>query len=275
MSNSKIFSLNTLVKVGVLYFFIFGVASCDSSSNQPIFDTNKSKSSQFFLLGDDFDSKMTISSIIEKSNLKKGGYVLIIPTSFLTNDKQANKLRQEFNNKFIRPVHILSFKANSNIKNTDVIAIENANVICFVGEKRNQFIKLVNRTRLKEAFYKAKDNGTVIAGIGNGASIMGDYYFYSTKGTNTQAAKTMLKPGLGLLKNTVVGNIDLLTNYKEDIAGSSSKGVFVFIGMENKSSIWIADSSAVVLSSAGVELISPDNEQAIYKIGEKFSLPSQ
>jgi len=274
MSKSNIFRLNLIVKVVALYIFIVIVAACNSGNNQSLSDT-KTETTQFFLLGNDFDFKKTISSIIEKANLKKGGYVLIIPTSFLDNDKQANKLRKEFNNQFVKPVHTLNFKANSNIKNTDVIAIENANVICFVGGKRNQFIKLVNRTRLKESFHKAKENGTVIAGIGNGASIMGGYYFNSTKGTNKQAAKTILKPGLGLLKNTVVGDIDLLLNFKEDIKVSSSKGVFVFIGIDNQSSIWISDSSAVVLSIAGVELIYPDNEQAAYKTGERFNLPLQ
>lgn len=61
---SNVIKLNTLVKVVVLYFFIFGVASCDSGSKQPRSGTNKSKSTQFFLMGDDFDSKKTISSII-------------------------------------------------------------------------------------------------------------------------------------------------------------------------------------------------------------------
>lgn len=274
MSKSNIFRLNSMIKAVALYIFVVIIASCNSGNNQSLSDT-KIETTQFFLLGNDFDSEKTISSIIEKANLKKGGYVLIIPTSFLDSDKQASKLRKEFNNQFVKPVHILNFKANSNIKNTDVIAIENANVICFVGEKRNQFIKLVNRTRLKKSFHKAKEGGTVIAGIGNGASIMGDYYFNSTKGTNTKAAKTILKPGLGLLKNTVVGDLELLLNFKEDIIVSSSKGSFAFIGMENQSSIWIVDSIAVVLSSAGVELVYPDNEQVAYKTGEKFNLPLQ
>lgn len=141
--------------------------SCNSSNGDSL-----EKSSQSFLFEKNNISRNDITDIIKKSNLKKGGYVIIIPTSFNVNDEQIKKIKHQFNRQHILAVHPLIFKPDLPIKNTDVIAIENASVICFTDGNTSKFVNLINTSALKESFLKAKENGAVFVGIGNGSSVI-------------------------------------------------------------------------------------------------------
>jgi hypothetical protein len=159
----------------ILPFLIMIFASCNSNNNE----SNKGSddvSSHFFLLEKNDITSETIADIIDQANLKTGGYVLIIPTTSSKNNKATKNLKHKFNKQNILAVHSLNFHANSPIMNTDIIAIENASVICFLDGDTDTYIELANTTSLKSSFLKAKENGTVFVGIGNGASVIESFF---------------------------------------------------------------------------------------------------
>ena len=257
------------------------ISACNHSSTKDSFEKNGSGkiSQQVFLIGNGSNSKWTISDMIEKSGIRKGGYVVIIPTSFIASDSNANVLKQDFYKQKIMAVHILEFPLYSStgvsqttIKNTDVLSIENASIICLLNGKKNKFMKLANNTRIKKSLLKAKKNGALIAGIGRGASILGGYYYSRAIDTLSQKLKIKLKPGLGLLKNTIIDDIVFFRNYQKGIQQNSTRKNFVFFGLNDRACIWIKNDDALVLRKPKIVLITPGMPKKLLCKGDSLKL---
>jgi len=230
---------------------------------------------QVFLIGNGPNSKETIKDMIEKSGIRKGGYVVIVPMSYDQEDSIAYFLQKEFYEQQIMAVHILGFYPDGIIENSDILSIENASIIYLIGGNRIKFMKFVNKTSLKNSLMQAFKNGALMAGKGNGASIMGDYFYHQIIDTISHSPKVILKPGLGLLKNTVVDDITFFTNYKEGIQKNSTKRGFVFLGLGYKSAVWINNKEALVLRKSEIGFISPDKEIRQLNKGDRFTMISK
>ncbi len=258
------------------------LSACNSETGQQSSSQNKEVNQQVFLIGNGTNLKETITDLVEKSGIRKGGYVVIIPTTFQPNDKNANLLRKGLNDQDIMAVHILPLLAETKnasssfaIKNSDVLAIENARIICILNGNNNLFMRLANQTRLTKSIQKAKTKGTLIAGMGNAASIFGDHYYTMVKDTTLQKNKAVLRNGLRLLKNTVVDDITLLKNNWKRVRQDTKKKNFTFIGMGKNSSVWIKNSDAVVLSKNKISIMPPDTTAQRLGDGDEFRLLPQ
>jgi cyanophycinase-like exopeptidase len=262
-----------LLFVGIIIL----ISACNPASekNEPEENETKTIDQQVFLIGNGPNSKGTINDMIEKSGIRKGGYIVIIPTSFNASDSTAWFLKKEFFIQKIMAVHILEFHPDSAIKNTDILAIKNASIICLLNGKKNRFMRLANNTRLKKSLLNAKENGTLIAGIGKGAPVLGDYYYSKVMDSVSQKLKIKLKPGLGLLKNTVIDNITFFRNYREVVQKNSTRKNFVFIGLGNKSCIWIKNDDALVLRKPKIGFIAPGKPKKTYGKEARFKLLPQ
>jgi len=253
------------------------IVSCNNTPDKSLLQDSETDniSRQVFLIGKGPNSKETVKDMIEKSGIKKGGYVVIL--SLLQNKKNSASyyLKKEFNDRQIMAVHVLVINSNEEIKNTDVLAIENARILCFLDENRNKFIKIANKSRLKKSLLNAYKNGTLIAGFGKGASILGEYYYKKVTDTVSQKVKVVLKPGLGLLTNTVIDDITFMRNYKKGIQKNSAKKKFVFLGLGYKSAIWIKNEEAIVIRKSEVGLISPDKAIETLQKGDDFTIFSR
>jgi len=263
-----------LENILLIISLIFLISACNTTPEKKLLNESESENinQQVFLIGNGPNSKKTINDMIEKSGIRKGGYVVIIPTSFKKNNPNARHLKRDFNEQHIMAVHILDLHPDSALKNTDILAIENASILCLLGGNRNKFIKLAIKTRIKSALLQAYKNGTLIAGIGKGASVLGDYYFNQVRDSISQGVKLIEKPGLGLLKNTVIEDITFFGNYKEGIQKNSIKKNFVFIGLGYKSTVWIKNEEALVLRKSEIGLISPDKAITKLSKGDEFKL---
>ncbi len=278
--NQSGLSMSKIVqKLLVLVLSLLLISACNNKHSQTTSDENKELGKAVFLIGNEFNIKKAVNKMIEKSGIRNGGYVAIIPTSFQVNDRKAKLLSKEFNKQGIVAVHVLGFpfkpkeeSSRMSIKNTDVLAIENASILCLLDGKINKFMKLAKETRLKKALLKAKEKGTLIAGIGNGASILGDNYFFWFKDKKTNKKKIALTPGLGLLENTVVDDLTFLKNNRKRIRKETSRENFLFIGLADKTSVWIKGLDAVVLSETGISIVRPDTTAIKLGIGDEFSL---
>ena len=267
-------TLRIIIKLQIITGLLVIFSACNSGDRQPPIKgpTYERKTNQFFLMGSEAISKQTISEIVEQSGIKLGGYVVIIQSHDQHESSVAKLLKSEFNSQQVMAVHILEFSADSTVKNTDVLAIENANIICLLSNSPDEFMKLANNTRLRTSILKAGKNGTLISGIGKGSSLLGEYYYDQKVDTGSNEMTVTLKHGLGLLKSTVIDNSNFLSNYRNNIQAGSSKNNYVFIGIEDNSCVWINNSEALVLNKTKVELISPDGVQKQFKEDNEFSL---
>lgn len=268
---SSIRSLTVRVKLIGLVLIISLITACNSDSNIKS-DNNTELHKQIFLIGNGPNSMEITRELIDKSGIRKGGYVVIIPTSFDNNKLVARDLKSHFYFNEVTAVHILNIKSELEINTTDLLAIENARIICILDGNKNKFMKLANNSDLKKSLTSALNNGGLIAGKGNGASILGDYYFVQWKNSKTNESQLGVKPGLGLLKNTVIDKTAFLNNQKSKIKQKSSEKNFAFIGLDKNSALWINDTNAMVLTKSGVSFLKPSTPLRRFKYEEKFSL---
>jgi len=245
--------LKTIVLSLIFSILIVSLTSCNSNSDQSISQKSSDKGNSFFLMGNDYDPDITIDNIIDESELRLGGYVIIIPTSFNINNKTAIKLKKQFNEQQILAVHILNLNPKTKLKNTDIITFENASVICFVGGNRNQFVQFANDTHLIKHLSKASENGAVITGIGRGATILGEFYFtfeYSDK------KSIMLKKGLGLIKQISIDSDKLLLSNANMVYKELKLNKLNYIALSSNSVLLLEKNEIKLLSNAGTEFVS-------------------
>lgn len=258
----------------VLLVIITIIVSCNSENRQQ--STNYETGQvlkQLALIGSQSNSTEAIIRLIEKSGIRNGGYVVIISTSL--NSKASKDIKKLFNRQNIMAVHIIEPVKDSDIKNSEVMAIGNASIICLPDGNRNRFMKQANNSRLKESLLLALENGSMIAGFGNGVTVIGDYYFYEYKNKETQKENLAFKPGLGLLKNTTIDYKVLFDKYTKNILTKCKQKNFTFLALTNNNSIWMQGDSFVVLGSSPISIISPDNKNIAINVGEAFGLPSE
>ncbi len=250
-----------LVFALITYLF----AACNSENTQTPSGKNEQLSSQFFLIGKGPYLKKTTCDIIEKSGIRKGGHVIILSMAENKLDSSAFFLQKQFGEQEIMAVHIFDFAdriqkkpSPISLTNSEILAIENASIICIPDGNRNSFMKLANNTRLKKVLQNAKAKGVLIVGIGSGASVLGDHYYAYVNDTVLKRYKIIMKPGLDLLKNTVIDNIVFIRNYKEAIQKNSKNKNFVFVGLADTSCLWIKESNARVLRKSKIVFIFPN-----------------
>jgi len=98
------------------------------------------------------------------SNIRQEGYVLIIPTENSTNDEKLKDIKREFYKQAVYAVHVLGESSKSNLKKTDVIAIEKAEIICFTGNGSDSFYKWASANHMNAHLRAAYRKGATVAG---------------------------------------------------------------------------------------------------------------
>lgn len=108
-----------------------------------------------------------ISGLIELSELRKGGYVVIISTDKNSNNLEANKITKRFYSKQSTAIHILNFKFKSDYKKTDKLSIENASLICILVDENTQITKWKHIDEIRESIKLSIKKGGIITGVGD------------------------------------------------------------------------------------------------------------
>lgn len=166
--------LTDATKLASLALLIVFISSCNFGSKNNSNNKIENGQKQTFLIENSHISKEIISKMIEKSCIRKGGYVVIITNLFDNSKSIANNLKQKFYNQEITAVHIINFEPDSSIKKTELLAIENARIIIILDGNKSNFMKLANNSLLKKPLLNAYNNGSLVAGNESIISSLGD-----------------------------------------------------------------------------------------------------
>ena len=115
-----------------------------------------------FIITQDDDLNLVVDAMIEISDIRKGGYVVLLPFSKGTM-KETKKLKQIFYKHNIIAVHILKNVNDKTIKKTDILTIENAGIICIIGTDISNLKKTKDQTKINKSIAIAKDEGALIS----------------------------------------------------------------------------------------------------------------
>ena len=250
----------TLKKTTCLLGIVFTLLllSCTSNNHKPLLSNNGN--GLFLVSGAKTPLDEIVTASINNSNIRLKGYVVIlgVPASA----KVEKNIRNLFYKHEIMAVHILNFKNNQILKNTDVLTIENAEIIVLPDMKISSFPLFVTNEVLKKALQQAANKGALVSGIGQSSALIGKYYFQNKK----------TKPALQLHKNLMLDNLSLLNNNKSFIQNTTEKQGVVFVGLKAKSLLLFNSTKAVTLNNAGITLFYPDKKSKITTSGTVVSL---
>ncbi|WP_372935234.1 hypothetical protein [Mariniphaga sediminis] len=177
-----------LSKLLVSITLLFLLISCDSATG-PDFKKDKELRLQVkpvMLIENEFISQKDIGKLIDQSTIRRGGYVAIIPTSWDSDNKNAISLQNHFYNRQIEAVHILYIDLNSPIRNTDLLTIENATILCLLDGDVEKFIQMASYPVLKTAILNAYQKGTLLVMNGNACSLANDPVFTFPEESNSK-----------------------------------------------------------------------------------------
>jgi len=148
IKNNKV---SVLIITGIL-LLTFVLSECSSGAG-------KKDHTQVFLLDNIAKVDLVIEDVIEQSEIKKEGFVVILPGQSKKALKSAVVLQQKFYKQGIMGVHILSIDSKANLLKTDVITIENAKIICLpIGSNKS----LDENSKFGISLLKAMKNGAFI-----------------------------------------------------------------------------------------------------------------
>jgi len=171
------FGFSSSMLVAILFSIL--LLSCDSPSG-PNYKRDKEQRLRVkpvLLVEDELFTVNDVAELIDRSTIRRGGYVAILSTSLTTEDKAAIELRSQFYNKQIEAVHILYVKPHSAIKNTDVLTIENATVLCVLDGDISKFVPSAGYPDLKSAILNAYKKGALLVLNGQAGSLAEDSDF--------------------------------------------------------------------------------------------------
>ena len=241
-----------------------------------------------FLIGHGPNSKEVIKELVNVSGLRKEGYIVILPSRFEKSDSSVYYLKHEFNEQHINAVHSLELKKGTKIQRTDILAIENASLICIMDGGKKGLIRFARDSILHNALHNAYNNGATIAGYGAGASVLAEKLFIENKNYNQEieegnitAEKYKLVNGLGIVKNVIIENFDFLQNNKQKVEETIQKLNIPFIEIGPLTTLKLTNNNAFVTGryQYKVILLKPASEnlatkpiEGIYSDGDTFDV---
>ncbi len=149
----------------LILLLIVTVVSCNQKENVKTAGNDTSGKVLIVHSGEPLDS--LVLKLRNTSNIRQEGYVLIIPTEKSTNNERLKELKREFYKQAVYAVHVLDESSNNNLKKTDVIAIEKAEIICFTGNGSGGFYKWASANHMNEHLRAAYRKGATVAGQEN------------------------------------------------------------------------------------------------------------
>ncbi len=268
----------------IILLLLAGLAC--NNINTEVFNTDQDATSNIFCIGYGPNSKEVIKQLIDVSGLKREGYVAILPSHFGESDSTVYYLKHEFREQQVNAIHSLDLKPGREIKNTDLLAIENAALICITDGPKQDLMRFSKDTIIRRAILKAFNNGTTIAGYGAAAPLMGEKLLVENENIRYQQedgdktnSRYRLVEGLGLIKNTILINQDFSQKNHQEIENNIQNSPETLLIIYPLTTLSIIENHATVTGNSQVELIelcntdtSSKQKTTIYSAGDHFNL---
>ena len=272
--NYKAITMHILNRIIILLigFSLIILTSCNFNNNTNLLDNiNQKKISNHILIsGDSSNLHDDIANMIVKSDIRGGGYVVIIPTPDLKKDNNGQAIKEGFYKQQVMAVHILDINPVSEIKNSEIIAIENATIVCLAGNKSYKLRRITKNKKVIDAFKTAYKNGALITGIGTASSFICEEYLWFN--VHPESHKVILESGLGLLKNTIIDEDELIRSSINEIQQLTTDSNYVFIGMSNDASVYINGTEGIILNGSSINVFSSFKDIRTLNDGNSFSI---
>jgi len=152
------------------------VSGCNNLPDNKVKEDVKIKK-EIFITGNDGLSREVLESIVEESEILKGGYILIIPVGIPTQEKRLGNLKGRIEKVCPNAVHILELNYNSpEILPSQKVTVEGAGLIFLIGNRLGRFMNAPWSQVLTEVIFDAYHAGSTIVGINKAGALIGEKF---------------------------------------------------------------------------------------------------
>ena len=238
-----------LVQVSFIMVILFvTLQSCTNVGSGVKNNHNNEDIRTLYLIGDAKSIDRGYHHIIDQEELLRGGYVVILPFYKKNNFNKANSIRFEFHKRQVMAVHILDVYTKDSISISDQVAIENARLICIVGDNTKNFIDYCRRSKLLDYINVAYNNSTALCTFNDILLAMGEQYV-----SKKNVPKT--KNGLGYIENSILSFI----RKKSQIESNDNYKEKSIIEVNNSSCFAVYNGNNMVMIDGKTEITLPEN----------------
>lgn len=220
-------------------------------------DLSQSTTGKLFIIGGDFNSSILVDRLIKEADLHKSGYALMLTFNKSSDDSAGDNYQSIFRNNGVDNFRSLNLFKTQSLNDTDLQLIRNASLIIVSGGEQSAFLNSVQGVPVKEALYYAFRNGTSIAGVNSGASIVsktiitGKEIKHSKQSTffsTIEANNVEISEGLGFIDQVIID---------EDFIKKRKLNRLISVCLENPQNtcIGIDESAALIINQNNVEVI--------------------
>jgi cyanophycinase len=184
---------------------ILFLASC---STQP----KQEQKGGLFIIGGGPRPNELMQQLVDISDIKNGGYVVILPMSSEEPDSAFFYIREQFVSLGIREIVCFNFAPDS-IPQPWIDSLITSPLIFITGGDQNKFMKVAKNPNLYGALHQSLKNGAVIAGTSAGAAIMSKkmitgnehkYPEYTGNYRTIEAENIEIAEGMGFVEKAII-----------------------------------------------------------------------
>jgi hypothetical protein len=255
------------MKSKYLIYYVFLLLSiafngCSSTTNSNGLKNNGR--GLFLVSGTNTPVNDVVTAAIVNSQIRLKGYVVIIGVKQTSKNEQL--IKKTFYQNEIMAVHVLNFTTGQKLKKTDVITIENAEIVVFPAMDKRYFKVFVNNSVLRNAIDNALKKGALLTSFGESIALTGDRYF--TNGKIFQAMQ--------LAPNVVLDQLSVFIKNKNVIETEAARKHFTFIATDKQSLLLFNDKQGKSLNKSKITIVrSATNIQEITNGNVLFSLGTE
>lgn len=198
------------INFNIVLVVLIGVLLCNCNNleknRNPV---KKERTKKILVSGSGRLTDDLIATLVEKSEVLGGGYILLIPVGILTSDESVLFLKNKIENACPNAVHILNINNSIKLLPSQIIMVEGAKLIIFNGNNLEGFMNYKYIESLSQAIRNAYNNRSTIVGLNYAGGLMGDkiirrkYPLQET--TNIKLSENLkLIDGLNLVQGVII-----------------------------------------------------------------------
>lgn len=215
------------------------------------------KIGKLFIVGGELNSTILVDRVIKESGLDKSGYALFLTFNTISDDSAEENYQSIFKSNGVNNFRSLNLLKTPSVNDQEIQLIRNASLILVSGGEQSVYLNSVQGVPVKEALYQAFRNGTSIAGVNSGASIVtktiitGKEIKHSKQSSffsTIEANNVEISEGLGFIDQVIID---------EDFIKKRKLNRLISVCLENPQNtcIGIDESAAVIINQNNVEVI--------------------
>ncbi len=233
---------------------------------------------KLFIIGGGSRPDAMVNRMINEAELRKGGYVFILPMASEDADSAIIWSGTQFIKNGISRVIGYNFKSGEIAPNNWLDSLRNASLIYISGGDQARFMKVVSGTPVYDAIHAAYQKGAIVAGTSAGAAVMSKMMItgnellhpkYNETFKCIESGNIEFAEGLGLINNAIIDqHFVIRSRHNRLITAVLENPKVPGIGIDESTAILVSGNRAEVVGNSQVLVFRNTGKKSQLKAGK-------